>query len=285
LREVENEAILECLEDQRRVGVEVFTDGEFRRDAFNTGPSQAIDGFDDNYPVNEQRRPDGTVVLVEAHGKPVRGKLRQMRRIAGDDASFLKLHAPGPFKITMISPNGITHLWRAGVTDPAVYPSEDELRPEVEAIFKSEVQALVADGAAYIQFDEGFVRFINAATMDSLREQGVDLEHALEADIASENACYDLLPDGVLAACHLCRGNRVPWGGGTGGFEGVAVLAQGQGRRTRVGQHQESSARTAGRAPAADQRGGALLSHRAAGLVSSVWLPIVEHAGRAVHSH
>jgi 5-methyltetrahydropteroyltriglutamate--homocysteine methyltransferase len=222
LREIEDEAILACLEDQRRVGVEVLTDGEFRRDAFNTGPSQAIDGFVDEYPVVEQRRPDGVVARVELHGKPVRGKLRQMRRIAGDDATFLKRHAPGPFKITMISPNGITHLWRAGVTDPAVYPSEEELRSDVETIFKAEVAALVADGASYVQFDEGFVRFINAATMEGLRQQGVDLDAALQADIASENACYELLPEGVLAACHLCRGNRVPWGGGSGSYDWLA---------------------------------------------------------------
>ena len=40
LRQAENHAILRALEVQREAGVDVFTDGEYRRESFLSGPPQ-----------------------------------------------------------------------------------------------------------------------------------------------------------------------------------------------------------------------------------------------------
>ena len=45
LREVEDEAILEALDRQRQMGLEIFTDGEFRRASWITDMAEAVEGF------------------------------------------------------------------------------------------------------------------------------------------------------------------------------------------------------------------------------------------------
>src|SRR5215207_7908131 len=163
LRKVEDESILEALRMQREVGIDIYTDGEMRRDSWQTGIVEAVEGFQEEYPVMESTRPDGTVVKLEMHHKATVGKLRQVRRLTGVDAAFLQQHAPGPFKITMASPSYWTNTsYTAGVTDK-IYPSKADLRRDILGIVKGEVRALVDDGAAYIQFDEGFTLFTREA--------------------------------------------------------------------------------------------------------------------------
>ena len=81
-------------------------------------------------------------------------KLRQVRRLAGTEAAFLKEHAPGPWKITMpgamsgAGPTLQAGRHRSGLSDPA--------RPGVRHRphdAQQEIAALHADGAAYIQLD------------------------------------------------------------------------------------------------------------------------------------
>jgi len=45
LRAEEDAAILQALEDQRRVGLEIFTDGEFRRQSWITDMAESVGGF------------------------------------------------------------------------------------------------------------------------------------------------------------------------------------------------------------------------------------------------
>jgi 5-methyltetrahydropteroyltriglutamate--homocysteine methyltransferase len=222
LRRVEDAAILDALEKQRQIGIEIFTDGEMRRDAWQTDIMQAVEGFADEYPIAEQRLPDGSVARVQMHTKPVRARLRQTRRLTAHEVQFLTQHAPGPFKVTMPAASFVAGLaYQPGVTDQA-YPSPEELQQDVVALIRGEMQALVDDGVSYVQLDEGFVRYVSEEFLQGLRQAGRDPERALEADIAAENACYDAVPrDRVTVAMHVCRGNRVRTGG-VGSYDWLA---------------------------------------------------------------
>ena len=45
LREIEDQSILKALELQKSAGVEIFTDGEYRRDIFTADITQAVEGL------------------------------------------------------------------------------------------------------------------------------------------------------------------------------------------------------------------------------------------------
>src|SRR5918912_3268460 len=79
LREVEDRAILDALAHQVQVGMPVLSDGEFRRDAWQTDLSDAVAGFVEDYPVSKRTLPDGQVVELEMHTKAVKSKLRPLR--------------------------------------------------------------------------------------------------------------------------------------------------------------------------------------------------------------
>src|SRR5262245_10402326 len=223
LRAVEDDCVRDVLAMQREVGMEIFTDGEMRRDAWQTNFSEAVEGFEASYPIREMTREDGTRVKLQMHTKAICGKLAQKRRLAQTDATFLKENAPGPFKITMPSPAVIARTsYRPGVTDKA-YPDPAELRRDIVAIVKGEMQALIADGAAYLQLDEGFTIYADPERMKALGAQQGDPEAALAEDIAAENACYDAVRGtGVTLAMHLCRGSRASFARGRGGYDWLA---------------------------------------------------------------
>ena len=102
LREIEDRPILDVLKLQRAAGMDVYTDGEFRRKFFMSGPQSALEGAMDTAVPDYERYPRLRDVDPELLPEVTRpnmvavGQLRLKRRITGDEVAFLKEHAPGP---------------------------------------------------------------------------------------------------------------------------------------------------------------------------------------------
>jgi 5-methyltetrahydropteroyltriglutamate--homocysteine methyltransferase len=87
------------------------------------------------------------------------------------------------------------------------------------------MQALAGEGVPYLQFDKVITTYVDATARERLKQQGIDPEQALRAEIAAENSCYDAARrEGITLAMHLCRGNRTSWSGGSGGYDWPAEL-------------------------------------------------------------
>ena len=89
-------------------------------------------------------------------------------------------------------------------------------------IISGEMLQLASEGVAYVQLDMGFNAYVMNERFEEFKRAGNNPEEALTRDIAADNRCYDLLPDRVIRAMHLCRGSRTSWGGGTGGYDWLA---------------------------------------------------------------
>ena len=220
LTAVEDDCVLEVLDLQKRAGLSMLTDGEMRRDAYTTDQYDAIEGFADEYPVVEQTRPDGSKVAVEMHTKQVRGKLRQRKRLAQHEASFLQQHVPGGYKITMPTPVRTPTQIQKDIPQP--YKNWDEIQQDIIDIFMAEMVALAGEGVKYLQMDKVPTIYLTEESRAQLKQSGIDPVQSLDKEIAYENQCFDAVrsryPDVVLAM-HLCRGNRVGWAGGRGGYD------------------------------------------------------------------
>ena len=169
LRAVEDEAILEVFRMQQDIGLEVFTDGEFRRQSYTTDQYEAVEGFAAEYPIVEATDPDGKTVRVQMHTKPVVGKLRKLRRLTAHESSFLLRHAPRPFKVTMPTP-----IRPNQPTIPAPYTSLQEIQEDITAIFRDEMAALADEGVTYLQLDKVPTRFVDPEAREAMRARGVD---------------------------------------------------------------------------------------------------------------
>lgn len=215
LSELEDSLIVEALARQRDLGMEVLTDGEFRRDAWQTDITYALEGFSPEWPIVRNTLLDGSLVELEMHTKPLVGRLRHVRRITGHESSFLLAHAEGPVKITMPSPH--TTAWgsyQLGVSDK-VYADREEVFADLIPIYQDEIRALVDEGVAYIQLDEGFTRYGRPEALEAMKSAGDDREALLSRDIEVENACYEAANGAdVVLGSHLCRGSRTATRGG-----------------------------------------------------------------------
>jgi 5-methyltetrahydropteroyltriglutamate--homocysteine methyltransferase len=222
LSELEDRLIVEALSRQRDLGMEVLTDGEFRRGAWQTDVTYALEGFSPEWPIVRNTLPDGSVVELEMHTKPLVGRLRKLRRITEHESSFLLANGGGPVKLTMPSPH--TTAWgsyREGASDNA-YATREEVFADLIPIYQDEIGALVGEGVAYIQLDEGFTRYGRPEAREAMKRAGDDPEALLSRDIEVENACYAAAKGAdVILGSHLCRGSRTA-ARGSGDYEWLA---------------------------------------------------------------
>ncbi|MBV8715957.1 MAG: hypothetical protein JO020_24640 [Chloroflexi bacterium] len=212
LRAAEDAAILSALEGQRRVGLEIFTDGEFRRQSWITDMADSVGGFVPQSRTVEWQGPGGGA--EPSTSSVVGARLEPRRRLTGQQAAFLKQHSPGPIKMTVPAPSNFWVVsWKVGVSDQA-YASRSAMLQDVVNIVRHEVVALLDDGADYVQLDAPFYGvFIDARYRDGLRQSGVDPDAALREVVAADNAAIaGLRRDDVTFGLHICRGNsRSRW--------------------------------------------------------------------------
>jgi 5-methyltetrahydropteroyltriglutamate--homocysteine methyltransferase len=264
LREVEDNAILTVLELQRKVGLDVFSDGEYRRSSWAGGFPEAVDGYVSSEPpiAFQWRMPEGLGGDVDAAtqavirsvpqqaGRVIGEKIRQKQRLTGHEAPFLAEHAGGPYKITMPAPSYVVARgFKPGVTTRA-YPTRGELMADVVTVYRDEVQWLVDQGVPYIQLDNPhYPDYIEEGRRQQWRDIGIDPETAIREDIAGDNACIAGIDrQNITIATHICRGNgRSAWHT-QGGYEPIAEQVFGAWTSTR------SCSSTTLTAPAASSR-------------------------------
>ena len=233
LREIEDRSILKALDLQKAAGVEIFTDGEYRRDIFTADITQAVDGLVQGKPtVSFEWRGVGSDLAKESKEGNLQfvvgAKLRKKARFTPGEAPFLQQHAPGPFKVC--TPAAMQHAisrYRPGVTDK-VYPTLHDMLQDVAYIMRDEVQALIDEGASYVQLDApSYSTFFDPKRRASLEASGVNAEKALDAAIAADNAMIQGIkrrPE-VVTGIHFCRGNKRSAWGAEGSYEPIAEKA------------------------------------------------------------
>jgi methionine synthase II (cobalamin-independent) len=236
LREVEDAAVLKALDLQREVGIDIYSGGEYRRSGWSSVVADSVEGIvpDADSPTrrifNPWQGPHGELAnasMTMRRGVAA-GRLRQARRITGEEAAFLKDHAPGPWKMTMPgAASAAGQLWKPGVTD-SIYPSRHEFIYEIVGMLQNEVDALIEDGAAYIQLDSlHYVeRIADMTQRQRMIDEGEDPDAYLDEIIAADNAVLDRAKDrGVTVGLHMCRGNNRSAWHAEGSYEPISEKA------------------------------------------------------------
>ncbi|MQA13628.1 MAG: hypothetical protein GEV09_05475 [Pseudonocardiaceae bacterium] len=224
VRTAEDEAIGEALRLQRQVGLEIFSDGEYRRRSFLSELAAAVDGFTDGH--SEMRwKGDDNQPDMRSTSKIVGATLRKRRRMTEAEVAFLHEHAPGPFKTTVPEFSYFPlSSWQPDVSGGA-YPRREDLFDDLSAIVRSEVEALQADGVSYIQLDSvGFATLVDDDHREWLAGTGTDPDSYVAAAAEALQRCLQgLRCDGVTLAMHMCRGNSRNRWLASGGYDRIAA--------------------------------------------------------------
>ncbi len=226
LKEVEDKAVLAALERQKSIGIDVFTDGEFRRGGFQNDLVEAVEGFmpSDSPAVVRTWLGPGGAPQEQGTRQVVGAKLRQTRRLTGNQTPFVMANAPGPVKVTVPSPSQFPAIsYLAGITDQ-FYPTRSDLIRELSGIVKSEVAALAEDGVAYIQLDAPrYSYYVDTKWREHLRGLGEDPDRMFMEAVAADSHCIDgAKREGLTVALHICRGNNESKWYAEGGYEPIA---------------------------------------------------------------
>ncbi len=228
LREAEDRAILGVLAKQKKLGFEIFTDGEFRRSNFMGDFTDAVEGFDfgDGLPRSwNTARPEGSSLGRGRVAGVVVEKLRVVRPLTGHELPFLKQHSPGDIKMTLPSATQFPAIsFKAGRTEKA-YKDHSALLWDIVEIMKAELARLVAEGVKYIQIDAPrYSYFMDPKWREWIRkEMKVEPDAFLDESIRADNACFAVARrPGVTLGIHLCRGNSRSHWYAEGGYDPIA---------------------------------------------------------------
>ena len=226
LRAIEDEAIRNALERQEAAGMQIYTDGEFRRVGFQNDLIEAVDGFvaTDSPAVVRVWQGPGGEPAEQGTRQVVGGKLRRIRSLTGQQREFLQSNAPGPVKMTLPSPSQFPAIsFQPGLTSQ-FYATRSELLWDIAGIIKEEVAELLEAGVDYIQIDAPrYSYYVDPRWRQHLSQLGEDPDQMFEEAVAADNFCLEgAQRPGVTIALHVCRGNNQSKWYAEGGYEAIA---------------------------------------------------------------
>lgn len=207
LHRVEDKAIADAVRRQIDLGLDVVTDGEFRRYMFLNSFWDAVRGFSTEDNPVEFRNDSGDTVVWHVH--KVEDRLEKVDSPVSREAAFMAGITDHPFKVTVPAGSIFSnpYTWKPGVNDH-VYSTRHELTDHAVAIERQLVAEAVAEGAEYVQFDFPMYPFlVDDCWRHQMVEDGFDLDVVLEEAIAADRAVLEGIPENVTTGLHICRGN------------------------------------------------------------------------------
>ncbi len=180
LEAAQDDATVLAIREQERVGLDIVTDGEQRRESYSNRFATALDGIDIDNP--------GTV--INRNGRPIPvprvvGPIRRTRPIELHDLEFLRANTGRAIKATLPGP-----FTMGKQAQDDYYKDEEAVALAYAAAVNAEIKDLFAAGADVVQIDEPWMQ----QHPDKARQYGLKtLDRAL---------------DGVTGAVavHLCFG-------------------------------------------------------------------------------
>jgi 5-methyltetrahydropteroyltriglutamate--homocysteine methyltransferase len=232
LAAIEDAAIHDAVRLQEEVGLEVVTDGEFRRRSWFQDFLLALSGTRITFVDAAQTvsaalpfRDDASSETLPGHIIEVQAKLSRPKGIFTEHFKFLKNITRRTPKVSLPSPT-MLHFWggRAAI-DAKVYPDLDEFWTDAVAIWIAEIEALHALGCTYVQIDDvTFALLCDPRAQEALRRRGDDPARILDTYAGVLNRIVAGAPAGMTIGMHMCRGNNRGKWMGSGGYEYVSEV-------------------------------------------------------------
>jgi 5-methyltetrahydropteroyltriglutamate--homocysteine methyltransferase len=209
LRELEDAAIRDVVRRQIDIGLDVVTDGEFRRWMFMNSFYDAVSGVRTGKTVTF-RNDRGEDVELAVH--EIVEPLEQVDSPGAREAAFMVEATAGyPFKVTLPAPSIFLHPF---TTVTGAYESVEEFADDAIRIERQLIRDILSVARdTQLQFDFPLYPYLVDPTwVERFEAQGHRVADLVEAAIAADTAVLEGIPDDVTVALHICRGNyRSSW--------------------------------------------------------------------------
>ncbi|GGF69158.1 5-methyltetrahydropteroyltriglutamate--homocysteine S-methyltransferase [Paenibacillus albidus] len=224
LYETENVEIGKLVEQEKALGLQVVTDGEFRRSWWHLDFFLGIQGTEKISLNQGSVKPEASraesfriVDKITFADHPMIRQFTDFHKLAGGTAAKMTIPSPALFHFVE-DYNGNN-----------VYPDRETLFTDIIRVYQDAVQAFYDAGCRYLQFDDTtWGTLCSGRHRAHLRSRGIDPEELALDYVRLINESIKNRPQDMTIALHVCRGNfRSTWFA-AGGYEPVAETLFGQ---------------------------------------------------------
>jgi 5-methyltetrahydropteroyltriglutamate--homocysteine methyltransferase len=203
---IEDQAVDDAVALQESAGLEIVTDGEMRRQSFQSQMTAAVSGFGehdlDAFLWGEWYDGKGVKRTRRPRRLGAAAKLRRLRYLSVDEFSYLKSKTNRIPKVTLPSPSLWGNFWSPKYSKDA-YPTLDSFLADIVDILHGEVTELVRLGATYVQIDAPhYGLLLDPKTRVFYEKLGWNIDQWLSLGIELDNAVIAGFP-GVTFAFHV----------------------------------------------------------------------------------
>ncbi|MFT8348547.1 5-methyltetrahydropteroyltriglutamate--homocysteine S-methyltransferase [Clostridium saccharoperbutylacetonicum] len=225
LKKVEDEVITDLIAKQKAVGLQVITDGEFRRSSWHLDFMWAFNGVGHektNKGIPFQGEPaliDDTFLVgkVSIDNHPFVEHFKFVKQFEDENTVARQtIPAPAQFLFQMITPDNLERT-------KLIYQNEEALIQDIAKGYKKVIQDLYEAGCRNIQFDDctwGVCVDPNACFIFGTDDEG--LQQIIEKLIRINNLAIEDKPENLVINTHICRGNFHSTWACQGGYDRVA---------------------------------------------------------------
>jgi len=220
-KQIENREIEKIIAKQKSIGLQLATDGEFRRAWWHFDFYGLLDGV-------ELREVESGIqfqgVQTKAQAPHIVGPLGfPSTHPMLEHFRFLKAHCQATPKMTIPSPN-VLHFRLASV-NTKLYPDREALFSALAEVYRQAVRSFYEAGCRYLQFDDtAWAYLCSKDEVQKAKQRGTDVENLPRAYARMVNSVLEAKPKDMVITTHICRGNfRSTWIT-SGGYEPVAEI-------------------------------------------------------------
>jgi 5-methyltetrahydropteroyltriglutamate--homocysteine methyltransferase len=220
-RAAQDSAIRDVLRLQEGCGLQVVTDGEFRRSSYWEKFVRLTRGLvvkDAAFKFHDEHghERDFTAPYVTA-------KVRRTEPITLDEFEFVKKCTSLTGKVTMPAPSTM-HFYRfAQYGDPGVYASAKEFFADLGKVYQQEIAGLAKAGCRYVQLDEVALAVLcDPAAQAKVRAAGGNPDELVDLYVDAINEAVKGRPSDMVVGVHMCRGNYKGMYLSEGGYTSIA---------------------------------------------------------------
>ena len=220
LKEVEDAEIVKIIKKQEDIGLQLATDGEFRRAWWHFDFLGGLDGIE---VVESDHGIQFQGVQTKPHVLKISGKIGFSNHPMIEHFKFLKEHTKVTPKMTIPSPAMVHFRLEPNAVSKDAYADRDAIFDDLATAYRNAIKAFYDAGCRYLQLDD--IAWAYLCSQDELkkaRERGIDVDHLQDTYAACTNKALKAKPADMTITSHICRGNfRSTWIS-SGGYEPVA---------------------------------------------------------------
>ncbi|RDW16152.1 5-methyltetrahydropteroyltriglutamate--homocysteine S-methyltransferase [Oceanobacillus chungangensis] len=226
LKQVEDACIIELIQKQKDVGLQVITDGEFRRSWWHLDFMWGLNGvskkmIDQGYLFHdEETRPETASLTGKISGEnhPFVEHFSFIRSYEEDGVVARQtIPAPAQFLAELQRPDNIK------VTEE-IYPNEEDLVADIAKAYQTVIKDLYDAGCRSVQLDDCTWGMLVDPKYWESRHDGATVEEIGELFLRVNNLAIENLPEDLIVTTHVCRGNYHSTWASSGGYDSISNI-------------------------------------------------------------